>query len=258
MTPVTATCTQRPLVIAHRGANSFAPENSLQAFQAALRLGCDGIEMDLRLTASGDVVVFHDRNLSRMTGCRGSIHRLSLDRIRQAYLEGNPEYRIPTLQEALDLIQDQAMIILDVKKESFRRNGLEEKILDIVRQFRLEANVIISSFNPQVLRYIASLAPHLHLGFIFRNRSHRFFSGNTPLRSLHAHYRSLSERYIRHLHQQGYHIFAWTVDQVRRIQEVVRLNVDGIITNRPEEVFSVLNKQPVEALLAGQFLAGRP
>ncbi len=229
-----------PLIIAHRGANSFAPENSLKAFEAALNLGCDGIEMDLRYTASGDVVVFHDRNLYRMTGVRGKVQHLALSAIQKYFLNGTSEHRIPTLQEALDLIRDRALIVLDVKKESFRNNGFEEKICQILKDFKLVDNVVISSFNPFVLKKISHLAPQFHLGFIFRSRSHVLISNGTPLRSLHARYRILSNRYVRSLHEQGYRIYAWTIDKADQMWKAVKKEVDGIITNKPELFYQSL------------------
>jgi len=223
-----------PLIIAHRGANSFAPENSLSAFEKALEIGCDGIEMDLRFTASGDVVVFHDRNLYRMTGFRGRVQQMDLSAIRKYPLKDVSEHKIPTLQEALELIRDRALIILDIKKESLRKNGFEEKICQILKDFRLVDNVVISSFNPLVLKNIFRIAPQFHLGFIFRSRSHIFMSNGTPLRSLHARYRILSTRYVTTLQQQGYRIYAWTIDKADQMWKVVRKGVDGIITNKPE------------------------
>ncbi|RMF56223.1 MAG: glycerophosphodiester phosphodiesterase [Calditrichaeota bacterium] len=228
----------QPLIFAHRGANSFAPENSLPAIEAALKLGCHGVEVDLRLTASGDVIVFHDRKLTRMTGCRGNVHQLSLDAIRQCYLEQNRNYIIPTLQEVLELVRDNSYLILDVKKESMRNNGLEEKILNILKAFNLKDNIIISSFNPLVLKKFYHLAPEYRLGFIYRQRSHKFLSNGTPIDSLHVYHRVLSRKYIHSLKERGFKIFAWTVDKERHFKRMLKIGVDGIITNRPEVFFN--------------------
>ncbi len=235
-----------PLIFAHRGANSFAPENSIPAFEAAIRIGCDGIEMDVRLTASGDIIIFHDRRLNRMTGCRGNVHQMTLSQIRQVYLESNPHFRIPTLQEVLEVIGDRILINIDVKKETMRQNGLEEKILSILRDFRLKDNIVISSFNPLVLKKFADLAPDYRLGFIYRQRSHKFISNGVPVESFHVYHRMLSRKYITNLHQQNYRVYAWTVDKERHFRRMLKIGVDGIITNHPEVYYRLIQGDGIE------------
>ena len=228
------------LIFAHRGANSFAPENSLQAFEEALRINCDGIEMDLRYTASGDIVVFHDRNLRRMTGYSGYIHQLSLENIRKCFLNGNAKYIIPTFEEVLELIQDKVIINIEIKREFTRSNGFEEKVVKILKKFKLHDNIIISSYNPLVLKKIALISPHLHLGFIYRNRSQKLIAIGTLLKSLHINFRTLSKRYLKTMQEKGYKIFPWTVDQINDMKRLVEMGVDGIITNRPEVFFEMV------------------
>lgn len=223
-----------PLIFAHRGANSFAPENSLPAFEHALRMGCDGIELDLRFSASGEVVIFHDRLMQRMTGKPGRVELCDLAEIRKRQLNGAKGVGIPILQEVLDLIGERLLINLDIKKGTVNANGFEEKIVRILRDFKLRENIIISSFNPLVVRRIYALAPELRLGFIYQKRSHRIFSAGIPLESLHGFYKILCEKYVRKLQGRGYRIYAWTVDNPDDMRRMMSLGVDGIITNRPE------------------------
>jgi glycerophosphoryl diester phosphodiesterase len=227
-------------IFAHRGANSFAPENSLQAFEEALRINCDGIEMDIRYTASGDIVVFHDRNLYRMTGYRGNIHQLNLETIKKYYLAGNPNFSIPTFKEALDLIRDKTIINVEIKREFSRSNGFEEKVVKILKDFKLSDNIIISSFNPLVLKKIAAISPYLHLGFIYRNRPQKLMTFGTSLKSLHINFKTLSKKYLKVMQGKGYKIFPWTVDQINDMRHLLQMGVDGIITNRPEVFFEMV------------------
>lgn len=247
VTPVTP-----PLIFAHRGANSFAPENSIPAFEAAIRLGCDGVEMDVRMTASGDVIIFHDRRLSRMTGCRGNVHQMPLSRIRKCYLKNDPRFTIPTLQEALEAVSQRVLINIDVKKETMRQNGLEEKILSILRDFRLKDNIIISSFNPLVIKKFAQLAPDYRLGFIYRQRSHKFMSNGVPVESFHVYHRTLSQKYVANLHERNYRVYAWTVDKEKHFRRMLKIGVDGIITNHPEVYYRLFRNEAVEKEMAAQ------
>ena len=230
-----------PLVFAHRGANTFAPENSLAAFEEAIRMGCHGIELDVRLCGSGEVVVFHDRNTLRMTGVRASIQKLSYPKIKTLNLlcEKGGIHRVPTLPEVLDLAGKDVLINIDVKKESLLGTELEEKILAHVYDLGVEDNVIISSFNPRVLKKIAVLDPRIHLGFIYRSRSHVMMLNGTPVTSLHVRHRILSRRYVRHIHRKNRDVYAWTVDDINRMLDMVRKGVDAIITNKPELFFQL-------------------
>lgn len=232
-----------PIVFAHRGANSFAPENSLPAFEKAIELSCDGIELDVRPTTCGHVAVFHDRNTFRMTGVRNHIQRLGLSHIKELRLKDlvDSELKIPLLEEVLDLAGKNILINIDIKKESLVKNGFEEKIIKILNDFGLQENIIISSFNPFVLKKIAYLNPRLHMGFIFRNRSSMMMLNGQPVRSLHARYRILSNRYINNLYQRSGKIYAWTVDEEEAMIDLIQRGVDGIITNRPETFLKLKN-----------------
>ncbi len=232
-----------PIVFAHRGANSFAPENSLSAFQKAIDMGCNGIELDVRLCASGELVVFHDKSTFRMTGVRGNIHKMSYPAIKSLRLknpQGSPE-KIPLLREVLMLARNRILINIDVKKDPFHRNDMEEKIVRILAEHRLEENIIISSFNPFILKKFAVLNPKLHLGYIFRNRSSIMILNGHPVQSLHARYHILNPKYIRNLTQRAALIYAWTVDNENLMSELIQKGISGIITNKPELFMKIKN-----------------
>lgn len=243
-----------PIVFAHRGANSFAPENSLPAFQHAIDMGCEGIEMDVRLSGSDDIVVFHDRHTFRMTGVRGNVQKIPLSQLRKLRLEplGFSPEKIPTLQDVLDLAGKKVLINIDVKKESLGRNGFEEKIVDILKDQGLEDNILISSFNPFVLKKISALNSQLHVGFIFRNRSSMMMLNGHPVQSLHARYAILSKRYVENLRERDSKIYAWTVDDKKNMLDLITKKVDGIITNRPELFLDLKNR------LSGQNVKRKP
>ncbi len=233
-----------PLIFAHRGANSFAPENSLPAFQKAIELGCQGIELDVRYTADKNVVVFHDKNTFRLTGVRQNIQKLTLSQIKKFKLHQKdfPEEKIPTLSEVLEIVRDKVLINIDVKKGHLIGNGFEEKILKILQDFRLVENVIISSFNPFVLKKIASLNPVVHLGYIFRNRTSLFMLNGQSVQSLHPSFRILNQRYISHLKEKTNWVYAWTVDNAHDMLDLIKNKVDGIISNKPEVFFQLIDK----------------
>lgn len=233
-----------PIVFAHRGANSYAPENSLSAFEKAIQLGCDGIELDVRMCATGEIVVFHDRYANRMTSIRGNVQKMTLSQLRQLNLiqKNYPFDKIPTLSEVLDLARKKVLINIDVKKASLSGDVFEQNIVKILEKFGLSDNIIISSFNPFVLKKISLMKPKLHVGFIFRNRSSIMMLNGHPVKSLHARHHILSQKYISHLSHRCTSIYSWTVDDEIAMQKQIQMGIDGIITNRPEVFFKLKNK----------------
>ena len=231
-----------PLIFAHRGANSFAPENTISAFEKAIDLGCDGIEVDVRFTIDQKIVVYHDRNTRRMTGRYGHIQKMQQPQIQELSIEhlGN-NHRIPFLQDVLEVAADKCKIIIDVKREGVANNGFEDILVTLLKRMNLLEKVIISSFNPIVLKRIHALSP-VHTGFIFRNRSSMMMLNGHPVKSLHARHGILSRRYINNLRNRAQNIYAWTVDEKDKMIKMIENEVDGIITNNPELLLQLKNE----------------
>jgi glycerophosphoryl diester phosphodiesterase len=243
-----------PIIFAHRGANSFAPENSIPAFEKALDLGCDGVELDVRLCGSGEVVVFHDRFTHRLTGYHGNIQKLRYQKIKKLSL-GALQEKIPTLDEVLELLHRKVLINIDVKKDLFSKNDFEERIIRILKKHNLKNNIIISSFNPRVLKKISVLFPGLPSGYIFRNKSSMVLLNGHPVNSLHARYQILDKKYISNLTHRANDIYAWTVDEVKSMLEQIQNGIHGIISNRPELFLQMKEKILNEKISINQLVA---
>ncbi len=224
----------KPLIFAHRGAHAVEPENSLEAFQLALEMGCDGIELDVRLTANEEFVVFHDRRLKRMTGDRNRVDKVSSQYLEQLNLNGDPEAKIPSLEEVLELIRDRAWLNLEIKPRLFHKNGALNRLIGVLRNFGLKETVIVSSFNFKILKEFHQLAPEYHLGFIYRHRIYAAFIDTTILSSLHPHHHLVNAQYLENAWRKGLNVLAWTVDKEKTIRRMISLGVDGIITDNPE------------------------
>jgi glycerophosphoryl diester phosphodiesterase len=142
-----------PLCIAHRGASVEAPENTLRAFQRALELGVDGIELDVQVTRDGIPVVFHDFTLTRLTGTRGRLADRTWAELQKLRVRGEP---IPTLAETLSLTRKRALVQIEIKK-----GAPLAPILAAIRKTASTKYVILASFEPDILRQAATLAPKL-------------------------------------------------------------------------------------------------
>jgi glycerophosphoryl diester phosphodiesterase len=139
--------------IAHRGASLEAPENTLRAFQRALELGVDGIELDVQVTRDGIPVVFHDFTLTRLTGTRGRLADRTWAELRSLRVRGEP---IPTLADALSLTRKRCLLQIEIKK-----GAPVAPILATIRRTASTKHVILVSFEPDILRQAAALAPNL-------------------------------------------------------------------------------------------------
>lgn len=256
-----------PLNIGHRGASGEAPENTLAAFELALRQGADGVEFDVQLSSDGVPMVIHDARLDRTTSGRGRVceHRASalrrLDagswfnrrfpsRARQRYAGA----RIPLLSEVLAWVRaHKCLAFLEIKDAPA---GTEDRLLEEIEEASVQSLVTVISFDRASLRRARQLDSRVALGL---DTSRRLLAIRRA-KSLGAvailpHWAIASRRFIGQAHQNSLRVFAWTVDQPRRMRRRILDGVDGLITNYParlEEVrssaFSGLGLSPPRSL----------
>ncbi len=249
MTKVTAQG-GRPLNFGHRGALTYAPENTLAAFQKAKDLGADGVELDVSLSADGEVVVCHDDTVDRTTQGQGHIAKLSLAEIKtlDAGSWFSPEFagvQIPTLEEVVDWAADGMLLNIELKARGIQSDGLEAQVAAIVHKHGAEKRVLVSSFNPLVLRRFKNIAPEVQTGLLYA-RGLPFYVQRTwflPLGrtdALHPHFSAVNESYMRWARARGYRVHVWAPREATDLEWLVRLRVDMIITDRPDLLAAVL------------------
>lgn len=227
-----------PMIIAHRGASGEAPENTMAAFELAARQGAAMLELDVRRSADGHLVVFHDDTTERWDGQARPLATCSLKQLQQLDIGGE---RVPLLEEVLDFAHASG-ILLNIELKGPR---MAAACANLVRQFKLSQQVLISSFYPQALHELQRAAPEIQRGYLMGIRSWRpnirlrefwpFFA----LRSVSAHawhpYEGLPglDRIIPLVRRAGYGVNVWTVDQPERMRRLAALGVTGLITNYP-------------------------
>ena len=139
-------------VWAHRGASGYRPENTMEAFELAIKQGADGIELDVHTSADGELIVMHDETVDRVTDKTGLIKDMTLAQLKELKVstdvEPNGIYRVPTLVEVLDLMRTTDMMVnIELKNSICFYPGMEEKILKLVKEMHMEDQLIYSSFN---------------------------------------------------------------------------------------------------------------
>lgn len=243
----------RPLNIAHRGARSHAPENTLAAFEAALAHGADGIEFDVRLCGSHDWVVFHDQRLSRTTNGRGYIRITSLEKIRRldAGVKFSEQFRrepIPTLADVLAMARGRLLMNIEVKAVSNIQKRKLATLIDLLYTYNAANKCVLSSFNPLILRKLSMLAPAIPAGLIltgFRlhGRTGAPFSRLTGVRGLHVHLNVVNQPFVDKVKESGLYLLVWGANTKAEFREMISFGVDGIITDEPLELSKILGKK---------------
>lgn len=232
-----------PLILCHRGAKNYAPENTLAAFKTALELGADGFELDTQLTSDGHVVVFHDPALDRLTNGHGKLSKLSLAELRELDLSSSfsKKFRgekIPTLEEVFESIGKRAIINIELKNFSKPFDNLVEKVCEAVRRHGMQKNVLFSSFLPWNLKKAGRLLPEVPRGLItikgrwgVWGRSFGFNFGNYD--ALHPCLDDVTAQQVQRVHKLKRKINVWVVNKEDDIRRLVGWGVDGIMTDDP-------------------------
>lgn len=235
----------KPLLIAHRGASAHAPENTMLAFQLAMAQGADGIELDVKKCASGEVVVMHDTTVDRTTNGSGAVHKLTLAQLRALNAgEGQP---VPTLDDVLELVKTHPSFVINIEVTNYetRNDGLERDVVDVVKRHAIGERVLFSSFNHLLVRRLAGLLPEVPRGLLYANGM------PLPLRNVwlspfvkhafrHPHHSMVTLDFVRAMRQAGRGVNAWTVNEPSDIRRMAAMGVSGIIGDSPKTMRETL------------------
>ena len=242
----------RPLVLAHRGASADAPENTLEAFREAVRQGADGVELDVMVCATGEVVVCHDEWLDRLAGEHLEVLRTPFERLRSVDVGSRfssrfAGERIPTLAEVFAVLPAGMLVNVELKCETARDHGLTASALRVIAADQGRHEIVLSSFNPLCLARVRLLAPRSRVGLLFESgqppvlRSGRL----APLlatSSIHPEHGLCSKERVGRWHRQGLQVLTWTVDAPADVERCCRAGVDGLITNRPAATLALARR----------------
>lgn len=214
-----------PEVIAHRGANQEAPENSLDAFRIAVELGADGIELDIQLTADGVPVVLHDPAMPVTAGQPTiPVRFLSLVQVRKRGV-------IPTLDEAIELVAGRCRLYVEIK-DSRALDGVLQRVR------KLGDQVAVHSFDHRVIVAAADSAPKTARGILLVSYllDPAGAMSAARARDLWQHVDRIDAELVQQVHREGGRVVAWTVNDDDRARELISLGVDGLCTDRTREM----------------------
>jgi glycerophosphoryl diester phosphodiesterase len=228
---------RRPLVIAHRGASGRLPENTLPAYELAVELGADMIEVDLHRTRDGAIVVTHDEDLRGLGGA-GEIADATLAEVRA--LDAGGGARVPTLDELLDGFGARIALNLELKRGTRAEyEGLEAAALAALEARGLVERTLFSSFYDPVLARLRALSGAVRIGLLVSRRFPDGWAGRARrvgAEALHPELALVTPELVRAAHGEGLAVNVYTVDAPADLARLVALGVDGIFTNHPDRL----------------------
>jgi glycerophosphoryl diester phosphodiesterase len=202
-----------------------------------LAAGADGVEFDVHASRDGEIVVIHDFSLERTTNGEGLVSQLNLAQLKQ--LDAGEGETIPTLDELLDELKEHPNLLINIE---IKPPGIEQKVLDILRNRHIAERVVISSFLWSVLQAVRSLDRKIVTGLLFSYPLENPVQAARDLgaTALHPKYVFVSEQLVRQCRQAHLLIYPWVVDQEAHMRRMIDLQVDGIITNKPQRLRKLL------------------
>ncbi|MCD7828435.1 MAG: glycerophosphodiester phosphodiesterase [Clostridiales bacterium] len=243
-------------VISHRGANRYAPQNTLPAFRKSIQLGVDGFETDVHMTRDGIPVICHNYTIDETSTGMGNISSYTLEELKQfdfgSYFDprfaGTP---IPTLDEFLDLTAESDIEIMNIELKSpkEKETGIVQKTIEAVKRHNLFDRLIISSFDYRLLVEAKQIDSNCKTGYLYCPNQLEavkmifepiHFAKKIGADALHPMYSYVNSCYVKRAHRAGIKVNVWTIDDELLIDKMLKCGVDGIITDCPDRVKSIM------------------
>lgn len=224
------------LKIAHRGASGYEPENTLAAFENALGIHPDMLEVDVRISKDHHVIAIHDAKVDRTTNGKGKVKSFTLSELKQ--FDAGKGQKIPTLEEVLDFIHGRAKINIDIKETDVIGPTLLiiEKYVQ-AKKYRYD-DFLVSAFYPWMLKKVQQKNSHipLALNFAFFPRFFFFLSRTFDLQYIKPHRHVISKKMISLARKKGWKVLVWTINTPQEVKKMKELGVDGILTDFPDKI----------------------
>ena len=235
-------------IFAHRGFSGKYPENTMLAFEKAVEIGVDGIEMDVHLTKDNVLVIIHDEDIRRTCDGEGLVRDMTYDELKK--FDASATFRgvygfcgIPTLREYFELVKDTDIITnIELKTGIFEYPTIEQRTIDMIREYGLEDKIILSSFNHFTVKRCEKIAPEIKRGFLSESWliDYGKYTAAQNVQCCHPIHCSLTKEIVDEMHSAGCEINTWTVNEYADIERLSALGVDALIGNFPDRMIEKL------------------
>ncbi|MBJ8096716.1 glycerophosphodiester phosphodiesterase [Bacillus cereus group sp. N11] len=245
--------------IAHRGASAYAPEHTIAAYKLGQQLKGDYIEIDLKMTKDGHLLAMHDETVNRTTNGKGLVKEHTLEEMKQLnvgsfFNEKYPNFakkefenaKVPTLKEIIEMFGHNANYYIETKSPD-EYPGMEEKLLEIVKYYQISDKVIIQSFSEESLQKIHSLHANIPLVQLLSYKKAvqlnelEIEKYKTYCIGLGMNYKDIDSAYVKKIKKHGLEVHPFTVDNEKDMKKLLSWGVDGMFTNYPDRLHSILD-----------------
>lgn len=239
-----------PIILAHRGDLAHAPENTIPSFSQAIQKGADGVELDAKLTADGHVIVIHDSTVDRTTNGKGKVTSFTLDEIRKldagSWFDAKfANTKVPLLEEVFEVVGKDKLINIELTNYSTPKDGLTQKVCELIKKHNNQAQIIFSSFFASNLKFAEQILPEIPRGLLSMPglvglwaRSFGFMFGE--YQALHPHISDVTKEQVNRVHRLKRRVHVWTANAPEELNSLKVFGVDGIFTDDPAEAVQVL------------------
>jgi len=253
----------------HRGASSIYPENSILAFDYDMSIGVDALEMDLNMTKDKNIVIYHDRkiNTELCNGLSLSIKELTLIQIKEydCGIIQNKDFteqhtsneKIPTFIELLEWLNNSnhsnkntVKLNIEIKTQSDLDNDYEviefaNKLISILHKYKIQDRIIIQSFDERALKAVKSIDPSIKLSLLIEDPKIDMIKLAKKLNVdiISPDYTFLNKELVKKIHDNGFNVLPWTINLTKNFQEMIDMNVDGIISDNPKEMIDYIKNK---------------
>lgn len=250
---------KKPIIVAHRGASAYAPENTLASIKKAIAMGVDMVEIDVQLTKDKQIVLMHDLTVDRTTNGKGRVKDLLFDDIRKldAGLWFSTEFageKIPTLEEVIETVKGKCKLLIEVKRVKTKNPEIEAKIIQLIDKYKAYNWCVVQSFETEVIKNIQAIDKSvechklvtMNLSVLPLHLDSRIKTGTIykykTVQAINPYFKMLNKRKVDKIHSRGQKIITWTVNEKEDMKRMIEMGVDGIITNYPDRLIELLKK----------------
>ena len=232
-----------PLIEAHRGGGSNAPENTIAAFDRAIRLGVASIELDIHPCKDGTLMVIHDDTVDRTTDGSGSVLDFTVEQLLclDAGVKFSPQFkgeRIPRLTEVLQLVVNTSTLLNIEIKASSLGSGVSQAVVENLCQFGKQGEYIVSSFDLEELLDVRAHCSEVTLALLGESADILPVAERHHIPWIHAEHTVVSRELIARAHSGGIRVNVWTVDDPKTLPYWQEIGVDKVCTNRPARMLA--------------------
>ncbi|KGM46192.1 glycerophosphodiester phosphodiesterase [Neobacillus niacini] len=231
-------------IFAHRGYSALFAENTMSAFIAAEKANADGLELDVQLTKDGEVVVIHDEKVDRTTSGSGFVKDYTFNEIRKlnANKKGVKKEPIPSLIQVLEWMQsNQVVCNIELKNNLFPYEGMEEKVIQLVRNYNLMDRIIFSSFNHYSIVLCYRIAPEIETAPLFNERIYMpwVYAQSIRAKGIHPKLATITDDIIDGAIKNGIAVRPYTVNKDNDISRLLKINCTALITDDPVKAIKI-------------------